>query len=153
MTTWFLCPSVDPSTADDLRALGIVLGEQQDRAVYYRSDDGLLMKEIGSIAVYDSGNIHAWPFEDTSPKELARLLGAAEVSFRSAEKMYKATGWKRVRNARASYWYSVIAIRVDSRDEVAMAIRAATDFERVQYASRLKRMTEQAPLIEHEQVA
>lgn len=145
MTTWFLCPSVDPGKADDLRALGITLANPQDRAVYYRNDEGVLMKEIGAIAVYDRGPIHAWPYEDSTRKDVARLLGAAEKTFRSNEKLCKAQGWKRVRNSRTSYWYTVISIRVDDSDEVAMAIRAATDIERTQYLSRLKSMNEESP--------
>ncbi len=92
MTTWFLCPLVDPGKADDLRALGITLANPQDRAVYYRNDEGVLMKEIGAIAVYDWGPIHAWPYEDSTRKDVARLLGAAEKTFRSNEKLCKAQG-------------------------------------------------------------
>lgn len=145
MTTWFLCPFVSPRKADDLRALGIALTEPQDRAVYYRDDEGILMKEIGNIVVYDTGQICARPYEDSTPKEVGRLLGAAEKTFRSNEKLCKAQGWKRVRNSRTSCWYTVIAIRVGDDDEVAMAIRAETDIERAQYLSRLTSITEHAP--------
>jgi len=97
---------------------------------YQATDDNghpLVMKDIGMIKLYDTGEIHALAYEGLCGAEIRVVLGSAEAAM--STKPCMKDGWDRRRNNGKPRWQHVIQIPVDE-DEDKIAFLAARDLTR-----------------------